>query len=54
LNLGEAIDLRRPTYRIDNLHLTPEGNALIAGCLLAPIQDIAAARVRRSKSLERL
>jgi len=50
LNLGEAIDLRQPTLRSDNLHLTSEGNAVVADRLIAPITKIAAARVHRSQS----
>ncbi|HET9831823.1 MAG TPA: SGNH/GDSL hydrolase family protein [Vicinamibacterales bacterium] len=50
LNLGEAIDLRQTTYRSDNLHLTSQGNAVIADRLIAPITKIAADRAHRSQS----
>lgn len=48
VNLGEAIDLRDEKYRLDNLHLAADGNAVIAGRLVEPVLDVAAAHATRS------
>lgn len=36
-NLGDAIDLLHSPLVYDGMHLTPEGNALVAGRLVAPV-----------------
>ena len=50
-NLGEAVDLRRTEYRLDNLHLNEAGNAVIARELVGPVLRVAderAARLRKA------
>jgi hypothetical protein len=50
VNLGEALDLRDTALRLDNVHLTAGGNAVIAGRLVEPVLHIAAARAPRTTS----
>ena len=40
-NIGEAIDLRKETYRLDNVHLTATGNEVVAEHLVDPVMAIA-------------
>ena len=47
-NFGEVIDLRKPTYKLDNVHLTAAGNDVIARHLVEPVLAIADQRPGRA------
>jgi hypothetical protein len=47
-DLGELIDLREPHYRFDTVHLTEEGNAVVAGRLVDPVLQVAGQRTARA------
>jgi hypothetical protein len=42
VNLGTAVELRDPKMSFDTMHLTPEGNQLIAKALVEPVLEMAA------------
>jgi hypothetical protein len=44
LNLGPSVDLEDPALSFDHMHLTPAGNARLAGDLVQPVLDMAARR----------
>lgn len=44
VNLGERVDLMNPALSFDRMHLTADGNELIAAGLVEPVVDMAAAR----------
>jgi hypothetical protein len=46
VNLGPLVDLHDPSLSFDQMHLTPAGNARVAGALVQPVLALAAARTR--------
>jgi hypothetical protein len=48
VNLGDAIDLRDTTFSFDGMHLTPQGNAVIAERLTGAVLEAAMARRRQA------
>jgi hypothetical protein len=49
-DLGELIDLREPRHRFDTVHLTEEGNAIVASRLVEPVLQIGAQRAARARN----